>query len=167
MSTTRITQQQLDLFGKRVIQQARSNLTKLKKTDTKLLYNSLESKVYATKNTYKMVISGADHTDFIDKGVKGNKSSAKAPNSPYKFKDKAPPVDAIEPWVKRHRFQFTTKKGKFMSYRSTAFLVAKGIQSKGIETTNFLSKPFENEYSKLSELVRQSMAEDFKNSLKK
>ena len=37
---------------------------------------------------------------YVDKGVKGADDSAKAPNSPYQYKDKIPPVSKLQQWIK-------------------------------------------------------------------
>jgi hypothetical protein len=53
-------------------------------------------------------------------------------------------------WVKRKRIQFKDRKsGKFLSYKSTAYLIRNSIWHKGIETTNFFTKPFEEAFKKL------------------
>lgn len=40
----------------------------------------------------------ADYYDFINKGVRGSESSDRAPDSPYSYKDKQPPVSALKTW---------------------------------------------------------------------
>jgi len=92
----------------------------------------------------------------VDKGVKGKTSSAKAPNSPFKFGTgsgiKGGLTNGIDKWVKRKRFQFRNKgNGKFMSYEQTARMITHSIWNKGLETTNFFSRPFELAFNKLSE----------------
>ena len=42
------------------------------------------------------------------------------------------------------------KKGKFIDRRSLKFAIAKNIFKKGIKPSLFFTKPFENEYKKLS-----------------
>ena len=36
-----------------------------------------------------------------------------------------------------------------MSYKATAFLITRSVYNKGIAPTNFIKKPFENEFKKL------------------
>ena len=146
--------QALDTFGKSIVKQSRTNLTKKKKNDTKGLYNSLSYDLNVSKNSFSLSISMDKHGKFIDKGVKGVSSSAKAPNSPYKFGTgtgkKGGLTNGIYGWVRRKRIQFKDKKtGKFMSYKSTAFLIRNSIWNKGIETTNFFTKPFETAFNRL------------------
>jgi hypothetical protein len=61
----------------------------------------------------------------------------------------------IQDWVTKRRFQFRNKEtGKFMSYKSTAFLITKGIFKNGIKPSLFFTKPFEKAFERLpDELV--------------
>jgi hypothetical protein len=144
----------LDLFAMRVIKQALTNLTKSKKSNTKELYNSIKKEVKVSKNSFQLTISMADYGMFVDQGVKGKSSSVKAPNSPFKFGTgtgkKGGLRDGLLKWVQSKRIQFKNiKTGKFISYKSTSFLMARAIYNKGIKPTNFITKPFENEFKKL------------------
>lgn len=141
----------LDNFGKYLVRESRTNLTKKKHRDTGALYDSLSYEKKVSKNSFEFSFSMEDYGKFKDKGVKGKSSSFKAPNSPYQFGSgtgrKGGLTDAIDKWVRRKRFQFThrtgSRKGQFMSYEQTAKLITHSIYNKGIETTNFYSRPFE------------------------
>lgn len=151
--------QELDKFGKFIVQQSRSNLTKSGKRDKGDLYNSIKYTAKESKNSFELTFFMEDYGTFVDKGVKGVKSSAKAPNSPYKFGTgsgkKGGLTEGINGWVKRKRFQFKDKKGKFLSYESTAFIVRRSIWFTGLKTTNFFQRPFELAFNKLpDELVK-------------
>jgi len=150
--------QVLELFGKRVQQQSKSNLSKRGKKDTSELYNSIGYDVKVSKNSFHLSFTMTDYGKFVDKGVKGKTSSAKAPKSPFRFGSgtgrSGGLTDGINGWVKRKRLQFKERgTGKFLSYQSTAFLITRSIYNKGIETTNFFTTPFENEFKKLPEQV--------------
>ena len=140
-------------FRDYVIQQARSNLTKGGKNVSKELYNSLKGEI-VTENGFSIVgFSMDDYGAFQDKGVKGKSSSAKAPNSPFKFGSgtgrKGGLTQGINKWVRAKGFQFRDKKtGKFMSYQATAFLITRSIFHKGIKPSLFFTKPFEAGYKK-------------------
>lgn len=72
-------------FRDYVIQQSRSNLSKSDKNVSKELYNSLKGEIL-TEDNYSIVgFSMAEYGMFQDQGVKGKSSSAKAPNSPFRF----------------------------------------------------------------------------------
>lgn len=151
-------QDALDKFKTYVIKQARTNLTKGDRNVSRKLYNSLkgEAKVYA--KGYTLSFEMEEYGFYQDKGVKGKKSSTKAPNSPYKFGSgkgkKGGLTEGIQRWVKARKFQFKDNRGKFMSYDSTAWIITKSIYAKGLRPTLFFTKPFEQAYKRLpQELV--------------
>jgi hypothetical protein len=150
---------ELNKFGKFIVQQSRSNLSKAKKKDRGALYKSINYNLEVGKRSFALSFSMEDYGKFVDKGVKGVSSSSKAPNSPYKFGTgsgrKGGLTDGINGWVKRKRFQFRDKKGKFLSYESTAFIVRRSIWFTGLRTTNFFERPFELAFKKLpDELIK-------------
>jgi hypothetical protein len=160
----------LNEFGKSVVKQSRTRLSKSKKNDSKKLYNSLSYDLNVSKNSFSLSFNMEDYGTFIDKGVKGVSSSAKAPKSPYKFGTgtgkKGGLTNGIDKWVTRKRIQFKDRKtGRFMSYKSTAFLIRNSIWHKGLETTNFFSKPFENAFKKLPDDIIQAFSLDLDNLL--
>jgi hypothetical protein len=140
-------------FRNYVIQQSRSNLTKQRKNDTKALYNSIKGEI-VTDNDYTLVgFTMDEHGLYQDKGVRGKSSSAKAPNSPYRFGSgrglKGSLTKNIDKWVVRRRIQFRDREtGRFLSYKSTAFLITRSIFHKGLKPSLFFTKPFEAGYKK-------------------
>jgi len=165
---------ELDKFGKYVKQQAKSNLTKRRKKDTGGLYDGINYLVEETKTGAKLTFSfgsADDYWQFVDKGVKGVSSSAKAPNSPFKFGTgtgrSGGLTSGIKGWVKRKRFQFTDKKtGRFLSYESTSFLIIRSIWNKGLATTNFFTKPFEQAFQRLPEDIYKAFGLEVDQQLK-
>ena len=140
-------------FRDYVIQQSRSNLTKGDKNVTKKLYDSLKGEIVTDKGFSIVGFSMDDYGAFQDKGVRGKSSSAKAPNSPFKFGSGTGPkgglTQGINKWVRAKGFQFRDKKtGKFISYQATAFLITRSIFHKGIKPSLFFTKPFEAGYKK-------------------
>lgn len=97
-------------------------------------------------NSFFLEFDLKPHEIFQDRGVSGTKVKYA---TPFRYKTKQPPISAIEPWVRRGRFQFRNKRGQFTSYRSTAFLVARAIKRRGIRPTGFFSKPFERYFREL------------------
>lgn len=160
-------QDALDKFKASVIKQARTNLTKGDRNVSRKLYNSLkgEAKVYA--KGYYLNFQMEEYGNYQDKGVKGKRSSSRAPNSPYKFGSgkgkKGGLTEGIQRWVKARKFQFKDKKGKFMSYDSTAWIITRSIYAKGIRPTLFFTKPFEAAYKRLP----QELVNDLKIDLEK
>jgi hypothetical protein len=152
MLTNTNTKEYLNAFAKYVIQQSRSNLTKQGKNVDKKLYNSLDKEIEVGANSFRMAFLMEDYGTFQDKGVSGTK---KKYDTPFSYKSKRPPLKPIQDWVTKRRFQFRNKEnGKFMSYKSTAFLIAKGIFKNGIKPSLFFTKPFEKAFERLpDELV--------------
>jgi hypothetical protein len=161
---------ELDRFGKYIVQQSRSNLTKAGKKDRGKLYKSISYEAKENKNSFELTISMADYGKFVDKGVKGVKSSIKAPNSPYKFGTgsgrKGGLTEGIDGWVQRKRFQFKDKKGKFLSYKATAFIVRRSIWFTGLKTTNFFERPFELAFKRLPDDLVEAYGLTIDNLLK-
>jgi hypothetical protein len=146
------TKEYLNAFAKYVIQQSRSNLTKQGKNVDKKLYNSLDKEIEVGANSFRMAFLMEDYGAYQDKGVSGTQ---KKYDTPFSYKSKRPPLKPIQDWVTKRRFQFRNKEtGKFMSYKSTAFLITKGIFKNGIKPSLFFTKPFEKAFERLpDELV--------------
>ena len=131
----------LEKYAKYVIQQSRSNLTKKKNNASKQLYNSLEYKIQGDKVSFL----SEDYGQFIDKGVKGSKSTyPESSASPFKYTTKQPPSSKVfDKWSIRKGIAPRDKQGRFVSRQSLNFLIARSIKNKGIRATLFFTKPFE------------------------
>ena len=152
MQNTEKTYKYLNDFAKYVIQQSRSNLSKGNKNVNKTLYNSLDKQIEVGANSFRLAFLMENYGQFQDKGVSGTK---KKYNTPFSYTSKRPPLKPIQDWVTKRRFQFKNKEsGKFMSYKSTAYLIAGGILKNGIKPSLFFTKPFEKAFERLpDELV--------------
>ena len=142
----------LNSFAKYVIQQSRSNLTNKGKNVDKKLYNSLDSEIEVGANSFRLAFLMENYGEFQDKGVSGTKRKY---NTPFSYSSKRPPLKPITDWVTKRRFQFRNKEnGKFMSFKSTAYLIAGGILKNGIKPSLFFTKPFEKAFERMpDELV--------------
>ena len=160
MLADKALQEELNKFAKYVIQQSRSNLSKSDKNDSKALYNSLGYNIELTAKGAELGFEMEQYGEFQDKGVRGKSSSAKAPNSPFRFGTgtgrKGGLTEAMQSYVKRRRIQFKDRKtGRFLSYQSTAFLIARSIYQKGIKPSLFFTKPFVAAFKRLpDELIK-------------
>jgi hypothetical protein len=152
-------------FGKYVIQQARSNLTKGKHNFDKTLYNSLRYNIYFSNDNFSLTFSMEDYGQFQDQGVRGaggtRKSTSafkrtnnkgkiwkqKAPNSPFAYKDKKPPVSAFKDWAQR--------KGL------NPFAVRESVYRQGIPATKFFSTPFNIAINKLPPDIANAIKNSF------
>lgn len=154
MLADKALQEELNKFAKYVIQQSRSNLSKSDKNVSKELYNSLGYNVGLTTKGAELGFSMEQYGEFQDKGVRGKTSSAKAPNSPFRFGSgtgkKGGLTNSIDKWVRRKGIQFKDRKsGRFLSYQSTAFLISRSIYQKGIKPSLFFTKPFVAAFKRL------------------
>jgi len=166
----------LDRFVKHVTSRAKANLTNGDRNVSKRLYNSIKGEITINSERTTVKFFMEKYGDFQDQGVKGKNSSAKAPNSPFKFGSgrgkKGGLTESIQKWVEARRFQFKDRKsGKFMSYRATAFLITRSIYSKGLKPTLFFTKPYQAALKNLpDELAKEyglEVKKLFKESIKK
>lgn len=168
-------QQALDRFIKHVTSRAKANLTNKDSNVSKKLYNSIKGEYKVMPNSIGLYFTMEEYGQYQDQGVKGKKSSAKAPKSPFKFGSgtgkKGGLTQEIQKWVEKRRFQFKDERGKFMSYKSTAWVITKSIYSKGLKPTMFFTKPFQEAYKNLPDEIAKEYGlevnELFKISLKK
>jgi hypothetical protein len=152
MLDNKSTYKYLNDFAKYVIQQSRSNLTKGDKNVNKNLYNSLDKQIEVSANSFRLTFLMENYGEFQDKGVSGTKRKY---DTPFSYSSKRPPLKPITDWVTKRRFQFRNKEsGKFMSFKSTAYLIAGGILKNGIKPSLFFTKPFEKAFERMpDELV--------------
>jgi hypothetical protein len=166
---------ELNLFRKRVIQQAKSNLTRMGKRSSGKLYDSLKSDVEVYKSgNFMLEFDLGRYGSFVDEGVKGadpkrvKNGKQKAPNSRFKFKSskKTIPTKVLDKWVVTKGLAPKDKSGKFTSRKSLKYLIARSIHAQGLKPSLFFTKPFENEFSKLSEDLVEAFGLDVDEFLK-
>jgi hypothetical protein len=132
----------LDKFGKYLVAQSRANLSRKKKNVTKNLYNSLDYEVKVNPKSIEFDFLMEEYGEWVDKGRKPGKM---------------PPFGAIYAWVARRKIQFKdTKTKKFLSYSETARRVMIKIKAKGIEPSDFYTRPFNLGFKQLPEELRQA-----------
>ncbi len=148
-------------FIRNVSRAARTNLTQKDRNVTKSLYNSFEGKWNITPQSQSIDFYYNKYGDYQNEGIRGWKSSAKAPKSPFKYEEKMANYGAIRGWVGARKFQFRNRKsGKFMSYDSTAFFIAKSIAAKGIEPTRWFDDAFDKYFEKFVINFEEALAKD-------
>ena len=139
--------EELNRFAKYVISQSRANLTRGKKNSSKDLYNSLDSEVKVSKNSFELSFLMEDYGLFQDKGVSGVK---KKYNTPYSYTSKMPPPSKMDKWIVKKGIAPRDKSGKFISRKSLQFMIARSIFNNGIKPSLFFTKPFEKAFKGLS-----------------
>jgi hypothetical protein len=166
-------------FGKYMVKQSRANLTRAKKGDGSL-YKSISYKVNDSK---KDVVEWSFYMEnygvFQDQGVRGADPSSvdnpktnykgvqKAPNSPFSYRSKKPPMEPLRSWAKSKNIRFRQGRmvdGKWKStgkyakggYDTIAFWLQKRIYAQGLKPSYFYTKPFDRAWNNLSDEVFNS-----------
>jgi hypothetical protein len=158
----------LDTFGRKVVRTARGILNAKGKNASGDLGSSLGYfiKVYPS-GAIDMSFVAEGYAKFVDKGVKGSKSSAKAPNSPYKYTNKQPPSGVIDKWVVRKGIQGARdEKGRFIKRKSLVYAMARSIKLYGVKPTNFFTDAFNVAYRDLPQEFIKAYANDTQQFLK-
>ena len=158
------TQKILDRFRLHVVKEARKNLTNKQKNASKGLYNSIAGNVKAMPNSISIEFVMQQYGAFQDKGVSGTQ---KKYDTPFSYKSKMPPSKPFEKWAKQKGIKPRGKDGKFISYKSLGFLIARSIFRKGIKPSLFFTKPFEAAFNNLPEDTVKAFALDVEELMSK
>jgi len=166
-------QEELNRFAKYVIQQSRTNLTKGKKNSSKELYNSLDSNVKVSKNSFELTFLMEEYGVFQDKGVKGTKSNyLENKDSPFSYKESSKLVGVeyhtgtFAKWAKRKGVQFRNKKGRYVTHEQTGYMLANIIKKKGVKASMFFTKPFKKAFNNLDKDIVKAFRLDVEALLK-
>ena len=149
-------------FGKKVVRTARGILNAKGSNTSGNLADSLgyQLKVYPS-GAMEMQFLGAGYARIVDEGVRGSKSSAKAPKSPFKYTNKQPPSAVIDKWAVRKGIQgVRNEKGQFIKRKSLVFLIARNIKLYGVKPTNFFSDAINEELKHLPTNIARAYAQD-------
>jgi hypothetical protein len=182
MNTANI-ERYLNSFGKYIVKQARTNLTKGKKNVSNELYKSIRFKVVTDAKGFSLNFYMADYGTYIDKGVSGTKVKQKYKDykgttvpSPYKYKSKQPPTGIIEKWIKTRGIRGRVDKdwksagnrgGQFIKDKAFAFLIARSIKMKGIKSTSFFQRPLQLGLKKFGTELLKNVKQDIIDTLNK
>lgn len=156
---------ELSKFGRAVVQQSRSRLTKGKKNASKDLYNSLKFDVQEQGGDLTITFFMEEYGKFVDKGVNGIDENNGAPFS-YKKSGKKPPANVFEKWSRTRGIRGRDKKtGKFITRKSLAFAIREHVYKNGIKPTLFFTKSFEQQFKRLSDDLGDAFSGDIDNLL--
>jgi len=160
----------LNKFGKRVVKESRTALSKKKKNASKDLYNSIKYEFKKSKNSFQLSFYMDDYGKFVDKGVSGkNDSSFTGKKKPvYKslegyrfgsnnFKGKGNDWKIrIDKWMySRGIAPRDNKTGKFIKRDTVNYLIRRSIYQHGSKPTEFFTKPFESAFKSLpNEIIK-------------
>ena len=159
----------LNRFGKTVVRQAKNNLRRKKKLASKNLDKSLDYDINVSKNSFQFDLFAEDYWKFVDAGVKGvggtkadgtKWKKKRVTNSKFKYKTKRPPIMAFNGWTIRKGIAPRSKGGQFTKRRGLLHAISTSVFHTGLETTNFLTKPFEKEFKELPDELIEAYALD-------
>lgn len=159
----------LNAFGKYVVQQARTNLTKDKKNVSKGLYDSVTYDIDEVAQGYKIYFEMEDYGMYQDRGVKGTQSGQSLSGFKYRESSNLIGLEAatgiFSQWAKFRGLQPRDKKGRYGSYKTMGFIIAQSIKKKGIKPSLFFTKPFERGLKRLPPDLEKALLKDIENLL--
>lgn len=136
----------LENFRDYVIQQARSNLSRLQKNSSRKLYDSIQGEIKAMPNSLRLYFDMEEYGFYQDKGVSGTKRKY---DTPFSYTNKMPPPKAFDKWIVKKGIAPRKKDGKFTTRKGLQFAIARSIFEKGIKPSLFFTKPFEKAFKNL------------------
>ena len=157
-------------FGKRVNKKARANL-KRKHNDTGKLSKSLYLKVKENPNSISMDMIWIDYGKFIDKGVRGAGGVRKT-TSKFNSRNNKGKLWKIKAKMSEYRFGASggISHKHFIGWAKRKGLsphaVAKAVYHQGIETTNFFTNPWNEEFPSLPKEITKAYGLDIENTFK-
>lgn len=161
------TQAALRAFGRYVVQQSRTNLTKGKKNVDKTLYDSLGYTMEQVSTGFRLYFEMEDYGMFQDRGVKGVKGGKSLSGFRYKQSSNLVGMESktgtFGKWAAAKRIQFRDKKGRFLSFKQTGFALATIVKNYGIKPSLFFTKPFEKGFKDLPTELQEQFAIDLEN----
>jgi len=168
------TIQALQKLGNNVVKEGKGILKKKKKTTSgNTLFNDFDYLVTKQQDsvTLEFEFGGAeDYWQFVDEGVRGaggfkGSGRARGQGSPFKFSSKMPPRQPLMQWIKNKPLKGRDKKGRFIKRESFAFLIQRSIFQRGLERTQFFSKPFTEQLNKQTDNITEAFADDLELAL--
>ena len=168
----------LNKYGKYVVQQSKSNLTKDKKGGCDL-YNSVSYVIDKSQDDFLLEFLMEDYGVFVDKGVKGKTSTypeTSAALSKFQYGSGTGQKGGLTKalynpetkngWIKKKKFQWKDKKtGRFLSYESMSYLIARSIYNKGLKANLFFTKPFEAGLKRLPDDLSKAFVLDVEDGI--
>lgn len=168
---------------------ASRQLRRANKISTGKLEDSISFEVTETDAGFELALKVLDYYKFVDQGVRGAGANSKNNTSPYKYRDKMPPIKEILKWIKKKGSLKASaedqKRGlskaqkssralraaaKRLKPKTLAFLIARKIQQRGLPYTGFWERSFEKTFKgldvKLAEVTGLNIRTNFDQLIK-
>ena len=133
-------------LGEEVVKELIKQLLKADKKASGNLIRSIDYRLIEATDEFLLTISADSYLAIIDQGRRKGA--------------KQPPTSAIIPWMKKRGIKGRDKKGRFITDKSTAFLIARSIKRNGIKPTNVIRKTIDEIYSKKMNLLEKAAIKD-------
>jgi len=150
-------QRAVQTFRDTVVENAKSNLKKLKKDASGKLSNSIEGQIVQNAEEIDVIFKMMYYGMFQDQGVDGKKVKH---GSPFSFKSKMPPPSALDKWIVTRGIAPRDKNGRFMTRQQTQFIIARGIFNKGIKRSLFFTQPFNDAVKEAGKTFQNALGKD-------
>ena len=131
----------------------------------------VDEKTGESDGKFKMSLAfpGADYWQFVDEGVKGALSSAKAPRSPFRFGSGTGPSGRLRPsidkWVVRKGIAPRGGGGQFASRKSMVYAITRSVYQTGIRPSYFFTNAYDRTLKKYSPKLEKAVADDIGNAI--
>ena len=161
----------LNAYAEYVVDSAKKNLVDERKSLGDL-YKSVSYKYEKSQDLFLLDFLMEDYGVFVDKGVKGKTSTypeTAASLSQFQYGSgnfpKGGLTEGINEWMKKKRFQWRDERGRFMSYESMSYIIARSIYNKGLKANLFFTTPFEFGLRNLPINLKDAFKLDIENAI--
>ena len=159
----------LKQFVNEVVSKSRSNLVRKGKNASGNLSKSISGTYKVSASSFYLSFEMEDYGTFQDLGVRGAKSSTKAPNSPYKMGTGTAPKGlfktAINAWVVRKGIA-PRENGKFTDRAQMLFNIRRSIYNTGIRPSMFFTDAFSVGFKGLDSSILEAYGLDVETFIK-
>jgi hypothetical protein len=174
------TIQALQTLGGKVVKEGRGILKRKKKNASGTLSNDFDYLVTSTKDSVTLEFEfgrADDYWQFVDEGVRGvggfkGSGRMRGGKTPFRFGSGKfggtwnEFKNSIKNWIKIKGIKGRDAKGRFIKLESLTFLIQRSIFQRGLERTQFFSKPFTEQLNKQTENITKAFADDLEELLK-
>ena len=161
----------LNAYAEYVVDSAKKNLVDERKSLGDL-YKSVSYKYEKSQDLFLLDFLMEDYGTFVDKGVRGKTSTypeTAASLSQFQYGSgnfpKGGLTEGINEWMKKKRFQWRDERGRFMSYESMSYIIARSIYNKGLKANLFFTTPFELGLQNLPKQLTDAFSLDIENAI--
>jgi hypothetical protein len=180
----------MQILGNNVVKEGKAILKKKKKnTKQNTLYNDFDYEVQGSNDSVTLTFEfgrASDYWDFVDEGVRGKggytpgkgakkgkmggTGMSRGKGSDFRFRKNNIKRGVIEKWIANKPLKLRGSDGKFMAktkknIKSVAFLIGRAIVKRGLERTQFFSKPFTEQLNKQTDAILEAFGNDLEKQL--